>query len=97
LIPALTDAQVPVVEMSQLEYAQACGMFYDLVVDGGLRHSGQAAVDASVRGAVKRPSGDSFMWDRRKAGFDLSPLIALTNAAWGFTVHGNTDLWGGVY
>ena len=80
LIGDLENANVPVVKVSQQEYAQACGDFYDAVVDCELRHSGQGELDAAVGGALKKPVGDAFVWDPRKSSLDISPLEAATLA-----------------
>jgi phage terminase large subunit-like protein len=63
------------------EYASACGQFYDAVVEGTVRHLDQPALGQAVAGARKRPLGDSWAW-ARKAGGDVSPLVAATLARW---------------
>lgn len=64
--------------------AQACGAFYDLVTDAkALRHLDQPELAVALAGATKRPLGDAWAWDRKGVGIDLSPLVAVTLAAWG--------------
>jgi hypothetical protein len=92
LIPDLVDGGLRVVKATTQDYAQACGMFYDAVVEGSLRHIGQAELDVSVSGAVKRTAGDAFVWDQRKSTLDISPLGACTLAAWGHKTHGAVDV-----
>lgn len=64
------------------EVSQACGQFYDAVIQGTLRHQGQGPLDVAVRGAVTRPVGDAYGWARRQATVDISPLCAATLARW---------------
>jgi phage terminase large subunit-like protein len=83
LIGDLENANVTVVKVSQQDYAQACGDFYDAVVGGELRHGGQGELDAAVGGTVRKSLGDAFIWDQRKSSLDISPLEAVTLAFWG--------------
>jgi hypothetical protein len=62
------------------DYAAACGRFYDLVRDGGLRHLVQGELETAVSGAVKATSGDAYVFDR-KGSTDISPLAAVVLAA----------------
>ena len=55
-----------------------------VMIEGRLRHRHERALDDAVAGAIRRFSGDHFIWDR-KAGVDLSPLVAATLARWAFT------------
>lgn len=68
--------------LSTREYAAACAAFLDTVRDGGLAHDGAAPVDLAVAAADRRKIGDAWVWDRRTSAVALSPLIALTLAAW---------------
>jgi hypothetical protein len=92
LIAGLERAGLRVVPASQQDYAQACGDFYDLVNEGEFRHPGQAALDVAVSGAQKKRSADTFVWDLRTPSLDISPLVAVTLATWGFKVHGTVDV-----
>jgi hypothetical protein len=40
----------------------------------------------AVRGAAKRPLSDSWAWSRKSSASDIVPLVACTNALWGFQV-----------
>jgi hypothetical protein len=80
------------VKISQQEYAQGCGAFYDAVMARELWHLGQKALDVSVKGAKKRPSADAWVWDPRKSGLDISPLAALTVASWALKTAGPVDI-----
>jgi len=71
------------------EVAQACGAFYDAATDAKtLRHLGQPELAVALAGALKRPLGDAWAWDR-KGGVDISPLVAVTLAAWGLATRGH--------
>jgi hypothetical protein len=37
-----------------------------------------------VAGAAKRPLGDSWAWARRGLSVDISPLVAVSLARWGY-------------
>lgn len=88
LLVDLKAAAVDVKAISGREMAQACGQFYDLVADKGLRHLGQAELAAALLGAAKRPLGDAWAWGRRMSTSNISPLVAATLAVHGFVVYG---------
>jgi hypothetical protein len=64
------------------EFAEGCGLFFDHVDQGRLRHIGQPDLDAAVGAATQRKLGDSWLWSRRDSK-DISPLCASTLALWG--------------
>jgi hypothetical protein len=80
LIEDLEKADIAVVKVGTTDYAQACGRFYDLVVQDSIRHVGHRELDTAVRAATKRTSGDAYVFDR-KGGVDISPLAAVVLAA----------------
>jgi phage terminase large subunit-like protein len=61
---------------------RACGGFVDALGSGLLVHRDQPALNAALRGARRRPVGDGWAWSRRTSGDDISPLVAVTLAAW---------------
>lgn len=75
-------AGLVVIPVTAREYGQACGKFYDRTVDGTLAHIGQEPLDLAVEGARKRTLGEAWAWDRRTPTVDISPLVAVTLAAW---------------
>lgn len=82
LIPAVNDAiSKEVEEFNGRDYANACGKFYDLVDQAGLRHLGQPELDEAVTDATKRTLGEAWAWARQNG--DISPLVAVTLALWG--------------
>jgi phage terminase large subunit-like protein len=84
VIPHLTAEGVEVTTVSAREHAQACGLLFDTVEQEGLRHLGQPEVLAALDGAVKRPLADAWAWSRRNSAVDISPLVAITLALWGY-------------
>jgi phage terminase large subunit-like protein len=85
LMTDLEKAGVKVFPVTAQEHAQACGIFYDSVMDGEprLRHLGSPALTSALAGAVKTPVGDAWKWDRKNSSVDISPLVAATLALWG--------------
>lgn len=81
LIEDIEKHDVRVHKVPTQDYAQACGHFYDLVRDGQVRHLIQGELEASIEGAVKKPSGDAWIFDRRRSDVDISPLAAVVLAA----------------
>jgi hypothetical protein len=82
LLATLHDREITLVDAR--EHAQACGRFYDAVDQATLRHIGQSEIAEALRGAVKRPLGDAWAWSRKNSGIDISPLVAITLAFWGW-------------
>lgn len=81
---ALEDAgqHVDIVRTSYADMAEASSDAFDLIHEGTMRHSGDAALDAAVRSAVKRELEGSFTWSRQKAGAAIIPLVAMSIGLW---------------
>jgi hypothetical protein len=62
---------------------QACGQWYDDVIEGRAVHVDQAALDDALVAVRKRTVGDAFVWDRRRSSSDITPWVSATLAAWG--------------
>jgi hypothetical protein len=62
------------------EYASACGLVFDAVQRGGLRHTGQSELTHAVNVAERRTASDTWVWKRTAA---VTPLIACTLAVFG--------------
>jgi hypothetical protein len=82
LIPALEDAGVHLRVMDTAEVLDSCAGIFDLVQDGLLHHESYDDLDRAVAAAVKRTVGDRWAWGRRQSESDISPLEAVTFAAW---------------
>jgi hypothetical protein len=65
------------------DVAVAHGEFLDLVNGSGLAHLEQPPLTAAVRAAQQRPLAGAAAWER-KVAVDQSPLVAATEAVWGF-------------
>ena len=83
LIPALETAEVPHRLMRTRDVVTGCGMFFDAVTEGTIRHLAQPPLTAAVAGATKRTVGDAWAWSRKNSSVDITPLVAVTNALWG--------------
>lgn len=83
LAPDLDDLKIEATALTSGEHAQACGHLYDDVMDMKLRHLGSTELLSAVGGAVKRPLGDAWAWNRKDSTVDISPLVAATLANWG--------------
>jgi hypothetical protein len=83
-ITSLAERGVDVVEVASAEVAQATGQFIDAANGGGLRHLGQAALTAALRGAVLRTQTDgAALWSQRSSQVEITALMACTVAAGG--------------
>lgn len=67
--------------LSGRDYVQACAAAYDAITEYQWRHIDQPELNMAATGAAKRPLGDAWVFDRR-GGIDISPLLAVTLAAW---------------
>jgi hypothetical protein len=90
---ALKEAKltIEVTTMTTAEVGQAYGMVYDALTRTGdvpawrLWHRGDKRMTGAVAGAVTRSLGrEGTTWDTLATSADLSPIIAGTNAVWGF-------------
>jgi Phage Terminase len=69
-----------VIEYATRDMSQACATFYDAIADGTIAIRSSSTLDRAVVAATKRQTGDTWLWARRNAGADISPLIAATIA-----------------
>ena len=82
VVAELQRARVKVRAVTASEHARACGHFTDRLDAGTLTHRAQAVLDDAIVGAARRPLGDAWLWSRRHSAVDISPLVAVTLAAW---------------
>jgi hypothetical protein len=67
------------------QVARACADLVDQITADppSLAHRAQALLDGAVTAAGRRPIGDAgWAWSRRGSDVDISPLVAVTLAAW---------------
>jgi phage terminase large subunit-like protein len=85
IIKDLEAAGVPVIRIGTRGVTQAyAGLIEDVLDSKRFRHRGQPDLDAAVAVAVTRDVGDGGKaWGRRKSAGDISPVVSVTNAAWG--------------
>ena len=78
--PALVAAGIEVEPVTTGEHCRACGIFYDAVAEGTIRHLDDTLLAAALAAAQRRAVGDSWLWSRAATGADISPLVAVTLA-----------------
>lgn len=84
-VEPLEAAGVKVISPVAREYAQACGELYAAVVrDPEFAHLGQVPLTRAVAGADKRDLANGWAWSKRDSTADISPIVAVTLALWGF-------------
>ena len=88
LVDDLERAGVKVHTVTAREYAQACGWMFDAVQNKEVRHLGQPDLDAAVRDAQLRTLAGGFAWDLRAPRSDITALVAVTLACWGYRTFG---------
>lgn len=96
LIAAAEEADLEITRVGMAAVARAYGMFYDAVSGTDpdsrvLRHIGQPELTSAVAGAKRRPLGEGFAWDRKQATVDITPLVAVTNALYGYATRPQDD------
>lgn len=74
----LESRGVRVVRYGGREMAYACGLLFDKLADRQVRVRSSDVLDVAVAGAKRRSAGDSWVWARKDASVDVSPLVALT-------------------
>jgi len=83
LIPEFEARRVRVTTTGPRDMAQACGWFYDGVMEGGLVHTDQPQMNAALGAARKRPLAGAWGWNRASAASDITPVVAGTLALFG--------------
>jgi len=94
------EALIELTPIQTRDVAAAAGALYDGIAgspaldpDTGelgrdprvIRHRAQPDLTTAVAGAVKRSLSSQWAWDQLAAKVDITPLIACSNALWGFT------------
>jgi hypothetical protein len=83
LLAELEDAGIQITRMSANDYKDACGGFFQAIIDKQLRYQPpQPELDSAVAGVKTRPLLDAWKWDWG-SGVTITPLVACTNALWG--------------
>ena len=91
LIIEAENAGIEVTKLGATDVAQAFAQVYTAVADRTLVHLGQLELRAALAGAARRPLGDgAYAWARKSAAVDISPLVAVTSAVWGYGKFGRS-------
>jgi hypothetical protein len=93
LIPDLEKAGLTVHPVTSRELIDACGGFYDAVLESKIRIRRNPKLDEAAAGAARRRVGDAWAWTRKSAAADISPLVAATLAIWGATHLGGGSVY----
>jgi phage terminase large subunit-like protein len=89
LIGPLEDAGLRVEAMTTSDVSQSFASFVDAVTEGAVFHGPQPNLDAAVLAARKRAIGDGmFAFGRKASASDITPIVAVSHAAWGHTQFG---------
>ena len=85
LIPAWKKEGVRVKLIKFAEYVQACGVVFDWITQGKLRHLDDPVLNAAVDGVRQTFTRDnaSWYWSRKSSSVDITSLVALTVAVAG--------------
>jgi hypothetical protein len=93
LLTDLEEAGIQPVRTSASDVKDACGGFFQAVVEKRLRYMPpQPELDSAVDGARTKPLLDAWKWDRRSPAL-ITPLIAVTLALWGARTQGVPTVW----
>lgn len=89
LVAGIEGAGLRVELLSARDLGQACGGLAEGVKDDRVRHLPQPELASAVAGAVTRNIGDgAWAWARKSSTVDISPLVAVTVAAWAVSKEG---------
>lgn len=89
MVPALKERRVRVVQTAAADMGKACGMFYDDTLAARMTHAGQEQLDQALAGAQRRNIRDAgaWAWDRKSPEANIAPLVAVTLARYGASLH----------
>jgi hypothetical protein len=85
MVQQLRDAGIEVHEVSNGEYVSSCAEFQNAVINGKLVHLGDQVLMDALRIAVTRTFNEAWVFSAKNSPGDISPLLAVTLAAWGAT------------
>lgn len=89
-ITKIEDKGIKIHKMSAAEMVTACGQFYDHCRSDPDhsptgRFAPNPALNNSLANGRKRELGDGWAWARRDVTADISPVVSVTAAMWGYT------------
>jgi len=80
----LAEQGFEVLATNSTQMAQACGGFLDAVTNDRLRHIDQPLLNSAVGCSRKRAIGEAWAFNRKDATNDITPLVSVSLALWGF-------------
>lgn len=90
LLPELKRAKVRRVNViGASDVVRSCGGFYDAAMEGRLSHPDQPVLNEALASARKRPLENAWAWQRKDTTADITPLVAVTFAAYGLSLKRN--------
>jgi hypothetical protein len=92
LIADLEGNGVEVARVTTREFAQACGAFYDAVLNSRVAHLDEPELNAAVSSVDKRPLADAWAWERRNVSA-VTPLVAVSLAYHAVVAYSEGNLW----
>lgn len=95
--PALEAAGVEILDVGGQKMGQACALFFDDVANGRPRVRRHPDLDRAVSGARTLQKSDAWVWARRHASADVSPLVAVTLAWWAAAQAVPSDVFDGSF
>ena len=81
LLERLKAEDIPVREVSSVEFVQGCAALQDDVLNARLRHMDQPILNTAVAGADIRTVGEAWAFSARASSVDITPLLAVSLAA----------------
>lgn len=98
LVPAFAEVGIELAPFTGPDMGRALANLQKLVSDRAIRIVGDEVLRTALAGAVRRDIGDGLSsLGRRKSSTDISPLIAITGAAWAWAQREDSQpfaLWG---
>ncbi len=100
IVADLKAAGIEVIEINTGGVVQAFSGFCNKVLHlHNIVHPEQPSVVTALKGATVRSVGDAQAWDRKHATVDITGLVSMTNALWGYidAVAQEVDVVGSVW
>jgi phage terminase large subunit-like protein len=92
MLPALLEVGIEPEQFTDQDMGRASVHLQQLVADEAVTHDGDSLFTQALTVAVPRDIGDNlWTWSRRRSG-DISPLVAVTGAAWLLETQPSYDL-----
>jgi hypothetical protein len=81
---SLRRAKVRLMPANSPDYCIACGAMFEHILARDIAHHAQPSLDEAVAGVGKRTLGERWVWGYKASESSISPLEAVTLAAWGY-------------